>query len=350
MIAFAVSGCGEGRSTEPAVVPTPPVPVDRYSWISSGQFTVRVGDRTIGPAVGSFAEASHLFWTASGDFTVAVSINKDREGSLVVADTRAGVSRRITCGCTRAEPVGGNRLVYVDGQNALRVHDLDLNTAPAAIPLSLPDGLRAVEVVAASGDDLLVRSRKADAGTGDASGIDVIQLIRAGRPVREVTTNAQIVGSSAIGGLDRDGNPTFLISQPADDGVCPEQLVSTYQPHGAGLTRVSFATGPAKSHKNVITHLGDSWWDQEGRLNSMLAVSACIDGIHEAPSLSTWWRWDGTTWSQVETEPMLAIRTLTSGSRIELVQDDDIQVLYHQAAGSRTTVAPEVLAVAAPPA
>ncbi|MEU6025169.1 hypothetical protein [Micromonospora sp. NPDC047134] len=319
-------------------MPSPSAPVeDRFAWISAGEITVQAGDRTVGPIVGGFREASNVFWTASGTYAGAVSIAADGLGSVVAIDARTGDLRRIPCGCSRVEPIGDDRVAYVDDQNQGRILDLAGAAEPAAFELRLPAEVRATEIVAAAGETMLVRTvlPSADDGFGD----DTIFLVGPGGPARKVHRHASIVDSRAVGGHDSDGRPVFLISQPADDGICPDEQ-AWILPAGIALARLDLRIGPG------VTLMGDTWWDREGRLNSTLVIIPCEGPDPASPA---WWRWSGGKWTQVEDRPVTAVRMLASGDRAEIVPEDDIQVLYRRHGDARVRIATEVLAVAAPP-
>ncbi|TDC59384.1 hypothetical protein E1258_18165 [Micromonospora sp. KC207] len=329
-----IAGCQDVSPAPSLDAPTE----DRFAWISAGEITVRAGDRTVGPIVGGFQQAGNVFWTASGTYAGAVSIDADGLGSVVAIDARSGDLRRIPCGCSRVEPIGDDRVAYVDGRNQGRTLDLAGAAEPVAFDLKLPADARATQIMAAAGETVLVRTvlPSADDGSGD----DTIFLVGPDGPAREVHRHASIVGSRAVGGHDADGRPVFLISQPADDGICPDEHAWILRT-GHGLARLDLTIGPGS------TSMGDSWWDREGRLNSILSTVVC-EGPDSAPP--TWWRWADGNWTQVENRPVTAVRLLTSGDRAEIAPEDDIPVLFRRHGDARSQIATEVLAVAAPPA
>lgn len=342
-----VAGCTHVEKRPAATGP----PADRFAWITDGEFTVSVGARIIGPIVGGFGQPGNVLWTDSGNYAAAVSINTALDETLVIVDARTGASRRLPCGCTRAEPVGGDRVAYVDERHTARILDPGSSAEPAAIGLPLPRGLLAVQLTAVAGDVLLVTGNKTGKSLDESAGDpETMFVVRPGRAPAEMRSSAPILWSDAVGGLDGDRHPAFLLTRPPDDSRCPEQLAWFYRPDADTMTRVPYAPGPVAASKTLRAYAGDAWWDRQGRVNTMLAITRCDGDIRELAQPSSWWQWDGRRWTQVEKRSLMAARTLTSGDRVEISVEDNVNLLYKVHGTTRTMIGEEVLAVAAPPA
>jgi hypothetical protein len=349
--ACLLASCRHASPTPSAAVASS-VAVDAFAWISGNSFDASVAGRRLGPVIGSFTEASDVLWTATGNFAAAVSIDKARDASLVVIDARNGTHRRITCTCTRAEPVGGDRVAYIDDRNTAQFLDFSAASSPQPLELGLPPGQHATQVMASVGDTLLVRANTHGdvLGTGIPSyEDDTAYVIRPGQPARALSSNTHILGSIAAGGHDNAGRAVFMIMESVGGGSCNTERVFLYHPDEPAPVALSYDGGPAAGNKHVLTFIGDSWWDAQGRLNSMLTYASCYDQIIDQPSPSSWWRWDGRRWAQVDNDTVTAARILRSGDQIVVAPQDGDQALILRHGSARTQIDTGVRAVAAPP-
>ncbi|WP_435055796.1 hypothetical protein [Micromonospora aurantiaca (nom. illeg.)] len=319
-------------------------PTARYAYTIPGELVIETGTGSLIRAPGEYRGGRSVFWTDSGNFVVSHGTDSSESPYLTIVNVLSGMTHRFGCDCTAAVPVGTDRIAYVTSARKPYVIDLALGAAPQEFPVTLPDRLQPVEVMASGGETLLLRARPPEVPGETFYGMDEIFSVRSGNSAAEkVAEYHMMAAANAIGTVTPDGVPRFVFSAATDDGRCVDSTYQYFDGSSGQITDLP-ELKPGAAEKGTWMEVWDLWWDADGKLNATLSTKRCTDALDDTETVQpSLWRLDGVKWRSVDRTPVRGMRILTGGKRLVLKQEREHgNSLYLENAGTSRKLADEV--------